>query len=167
MLNYTARMQWNKKRRYEMIGITRYGRDPWSIFDELESLQEDFNRAFGDWGAPGRRSGRRRAFPPLNVWASEEGVVVDAELPGVEVNDVDIAVTGDELAIRGKVGVAEPREGETLHRRERAAGEFARTLTLPFRADGAGVKAAYKNGILRITVPRAEEDRPRKIAIEA
>jgi HSP20 family protein len=150
-----------------MYGVTRFGRDPWSIFDDLESLQEDFNRAFGDWGAAGRRYGRRWAFPPLNVWASEEGVVVDAELPGVDVKAVDIAVTGDELAIRGTVGSEAPGEGETLHRRERAAGEFARTLTLPFRADSGGVKAAYKNGILRITIPRVEEDKPRKIAIEA
>lgn len=150
-----------------MFSMTRYERDPWSIFDDLESLQADFNRAFGGRGLSGHRYGRRQAFPPLNVWSSEEGVVVDAELPGAEAKDVDVSVTGNVLTLRGKVGDAEPAEGETLHRRERAAGKFARTLQLPFRANASGVKAAYKNGILRITVPRAEEDKPRKIAIEA
>ena len=74
---------------------------------------------------------------------------------------------GDELTLRGKVNVREPGKGETCHRRERPAGEFVRTLQLPFRADAGGVKASYKNGLLRLTVPRSEEEKPRKIAVQA
>ncbi|MBN1557025.1 MAG: Hsp20/alpha crystallin family protein [Lentisphaerae bacterium] len=150
-----------------MFDLTQVQRDPWSIFDGLESLQEDFNQALSGWGRQAPWYRRRMAFPPLNVWSSNDGVVIDAELPGTDTKDVDISVTGSELTLRGRLGDETPREGETVHRRERATGEFVRTLQLPFRANAADVTAAYKNGILRITVPRAEEDKPHKIFIEA
>ena len=149
--------------------VTAWPRSAWSVFDELDSLQADMNRLFGGWERTkgGRRRGSRPAYPLVNVWSSSNGVVMDAELPGVDPKDVDISVMGDELTLRGKVHTAEPAEGETVHRRERPAGEFARTLQLPFRANAGAVKAAYKNGILRVTVPRSEEEKPKKIQIES
>jgi HSP20 family protein len=101
----------------------------------------------------------------MNVWVSQDGVVIDAELPGAEPKDVDISLTGDELTIRGTVNAADAAEDETYHRRERPAGEFARTLRLPFLADTDSVRAQYKNGVLRLTVPRPEEEKPRKIEV--
>ena len=149
-----------------MFDLVTWPRNPWSIFDELESLQTDMNRAFSDLGY--NRSWQRGAtYPLMNVWSSAEGIVVDAELPGVDPKDVDISVLGDELTLRGKVNAQEACKGETYHRRERPAGEFARTLQLPFRADAGAVKAYYKNGVLRLTVPRREEEKPKRIAIEA
>lgn len=148
-----------------MIDLLRANRDPLGVFDELLDLQDDFNRAFGGWGW--RRPGSRRAFPPMNVWSGNDGVVVDVELPGAEPKDVDVSVTGDELCVRGKVNGHTAQGSETVHRCERPNGEFERTLQLPFRANAAGVKAAYHNGVLRVTVPRSEEEKPRKIAIEA
>lgn len=149
-----------------MLAPTVFQRNPWSILDELESLQEDMNRAFGGW-APARSARRtRRAYPPVNIWSSKDGVVVDAEMPGVDAKDVDISVEADRLTIRGTVNADSPKEGETYHRNERSAGEFVRTLQLPFRTNADGVKATYKNGILRIAVPRTEEDKPRKVKIE-
>ena len=150
-----------------MFELVTWPRNPWSIFDDLESMQEDMNRMFSDRGyeRPLRRS--RPTFPLLNVWSSADGVVIDAELPGVDPKDVDVSVLGDELTLRGKVGIQDPRMGETYHRRERPAGEFVRTLQLPFRADAGGVKANYKNGVLRLTVPRTEAEKPKKVAIEA
>ena len=88
-------------------------------------------------------------------------------MPGVEPNDVEVSVVGDELTLRGKVNAQAAAEGEVVLRRERPAGEFARTLRLPFRADAAGVKAVCKNGILRISIPKSAEEKPRAIAIEA
>jgi HSP20 family protein len=141
-------------------------RNPWSIFDELESLQADMNRILAaPEAARWNRGGR--AYPPLNVWSSAEGLVLDAEMPGVDPQDVELAVDGDALTLRGRVNAAAPAEGETVLRRERPAGEFQRTLQLPFRANAGAVKATFKNGILRVAVPRAEEEKPRKIAIEA
>ena len=139
-------------------------RNPWTVFDELESIQEDMNRLLGG-EAPVRRA--RAAYPPLNVWSSAEGLTIDAEMPGVDPKDVEISVVGDELALHGKVNAQEPAAGEAVLRRERPAGEFQRTLQLPFRANTGAVKATFKNGILRIAIPRSEEEKPRKIAIEA
>jgi HSP20 family protein len=148
-----------------MLELVTWPRNPWSIFDELESIQEDMSRMLG--AQPSGRSWRRRsAYPLMNVWSAKDGIVVDAELPGVKPEDVEISVLGDELTLRGKVNAGELPEGERYHRRERPAGEFVRTLTLPFRAAADGVKANYSNGVLRLTVPRSEEEKPRKILIE-
>jgi HSP20 family protein len=157
-----------------MFDLVSWPRNPWSVLDELESLQSDMNRLFS--GSDGRalrrnpysgRSYSRATYPLLNVWASEEGLVIDAELPGADPSDVDVSVTGDELTIKGRVNGANADEQETYHRRERPAGEFTRVVQLPFRADSGAVKAAYRNGLLRLTVPRAKEDKRKKIRIEA
>jgi HSP20 family protein len=157
-----------------MFDLVTWGKSPWSIFDELESLQADMNRAFNGWDREARGGtrarpwrGRRAAYPLLNVWAAEDGLVIDAELPGVDPKDVDIAVLGDELTVRGKVNVPENADQVTYSRRERPSGEFARTLRLPFRAVPDGVKAQYKHGLLRLTVPRPEAEKPKKIEITA
>ena len=149
-----------------MYELTMGPRNSWTIFDELESIQADMNRILSAPEAPrvGRRA--RAAYPPLNVWSSPDGLTIDAEMPGVDPQDVEISVVGDELSLRGKVNAQEPADGKTILRRERPAGEFERTLQLPFRADAGAVKATHKNGIRRISIPRSEEDKPRKIAIE-
>jgi len=149
-----------------MFELTTWPRSPWSIFDELESLQESMNRAIDE--QPGRRSGQRGyRYPLMNVWTSDDGLVVDAELPGANPDDVDISVMADELTISGRINATTRQEGETLHRQERPSGEFSRTLQLPFRANSEGVRAAFKNGLLRISIPRSEEEKPKKIKIEA
>jgi HSP20 family protein len=151
-----------------MFNLVTWPRNPWSVFDELESLQADMNRTFSDMRLGYGRSWRKRAtYPLINVWSSAEGIVVDAELPGVDPKDVDISVLGDELTLRGKVNAPEFCKGETYHRRERPIGEFARALQLPFRANAGAVKAHYKNGVLRLTVPRCEEEKPKRIIVEA
>jgi HSP20 family protein len=149
-----------------MMGIARWHRDPWSVFDELEALERDLGK--GLTGLEEQRQARRRdVYPPMNVWVSAEGLVADVELPGVDPKEVDISVAGDEMTISGKLAdEAEPRD-MVARRREREVFEFSRTLRLPFRANAAGVKAGCKNGILRVSVPRSEEDKPRRIAVEA
>ena len=142
-------------------------RNPWTVFDELESIQENMNRILAGQDANRIARRARAAYPPLNVYSTPEGLMIDAELPGVDPQDVEISVVGDELSLRGKINVQEPAAGDTILRRERPAGEFQRTLQLPFRANAGGVKATFKNGLLRIAVPRSEEEKPRKIAIEA
>jgi HSP20 family protein len=154
-----------------MFDIVTWPRNQWSVWDELDSLQNDMNRLFGGQtaGSAGNRRRWRRspAFPPVNIWHSEDGIIVDAELPGVELKDIDISVVKDQLTISGKVGVDVCDDDKEYHRRERACGEFSRTLYLPYAADSAAVKANYRNGILRVTVPRAEETKPKKITIKA
>jgi len=92
---------------------------------------------------------------------------VTAELPGVDPNNLDISVINETLTLRGSRKPPELKEGETFHRRERLFGEFTRTLQLPFRVDSNAVEAHVKNGVLIVKLPRAEADKPRKVAIKA
>ena len=148
-----------------MLEMTTWPRNAWSIFDELESLQESMNSALNGHSQYNGRGGRR--YPLMNVWSSAEGLVVDAELPGAAPEDVEISVMGDTLTIRGQINAVPLKEGEQAYRRERPTGTFNRTLQLPFRAAANGVKASYQDGILRISIPRSEEEKPRKIKIES
>jgi HSP20 family protein len=135
----------------------------WSLLDDLQEIQDQLNRQFEDW-VPG---GTGRRYPPLNAWVSDQDIVVDVELPGVDPKKVDISVVGSTLTLSGRREREDLKEGETYHRTERRHGNFARTVELPFRVEAGAVKATCRNGILRLTLPRMEADKPRKIAIEA
>ncbi len=136
--------------------------DPWSLLDDIAGIQADFNRLMGG------RSYRNRAagYPRLNVWTSDDEAIVEAALPGVNPSDVDISVEGDLLKISGAVRKEQPA-GAELRKSEIPEGEFSRSLRLPFRAESGKVEAKYANGVLGISVPRAEEDKPKKIEITA
>ena len=148
-----------------MLELTTWPRSAWSIFDELESIQESMNRALGAERTVGAQRGER--YPLLNVWTSPEGLMVEADMPGVDPADVDVSVMGDQLTISGKVNPTPKEENVVLHRQERPHGEFARALKLPFRVDNNQVSAAFRNGILRVKLPRSEEEKPRKITVKA
>jgi HSP20 family protein len=134
--------------------------DPWSLLDDIAGFQTDFNRLLGGRGY--RNAGAR--YPRLNIWTSDEEAVVDALLPGADPSDVDVSVEGDLLKISGCVRGAGDSEGET-RKVEIPAGEFSRSVRLPFRAEAGKVEAKYTNGLLRLSIPRAEEDKPKKIEI--
>ncbi len=136
--------------------------DPLTVFDDLMGMQESFNRLFSDRGV---RSVARE-YPPVKVWASDDEIVVDVEAPGVDPKDVDLSIDGTVLTVKGKRMLPEDARERTYHSRERFFGEFARSLNLPYRAETAKVKAAYRNGVLRVRIPRAEADRPRRVALE-
>ena len=143
-----------------MMNLMRLTRSPWSVFDELESLRPDTEGVcFG-----GHRHG---GYPLMDVWSSEDGLVFEVELPGVDPKDVDVSVIDDQLTLKGKFAEPELAEGEVWHRRERTAGEFERTLQLPYKVDADGVSATYRNGVLRVTVPKSEEEKARKIVVKA
>ena len=136
------------------------GRSP---FDDLWAMQDGLNRFFDDRGSDAGVS----RYPPVNAWVSDDEIIVDLEMPGVETKDLDISVTGTTLVLTGKRVPQAVKEGETYHRRERRYGSFGRTLELPFRVDSDRIRAAYRNGILRVTLPRAAEDRPKRISVQA
>lgn len=105
------------------------------------------------------------AYPAFNVWSNEDGAIITREIPGIKMADLEITVHGKTIAIKG----ARKEEGENLHyvRRERPDGEFSRAIELPFQIDGAKVEAKLVNGVLEVKLPRAEADKPRKIAVNA
>jgi HSP20 family protein len=105
-------------------------------------------------------------FPAVNVWVGENDAMVKAEIPGAEIEKIDISVIVDSLTISGSREPVTLGEGESYHRQERDFGRFTRTLQLPFNVEVNKVDARYENGILSITLPRAEADKPKKVAIK-
>lgn len=133
-------------------------------FANMERLQSRLNRVLSGAGPAG---GSLVEFPALNVWTSEDSALVTAEIPGIEPEDIEILVVNDTLTLRGNRKAEVLPEGATCHRQERASGKFSRTLQLPFRIEPAQVEAAFRKGVLEITLPRAAEDKPRKISVRA
>ena len=130
--------------------------------NEMQRLQREVNRLFA-----GANTYQRRDYPPVNVFLSENDVVVMAEVPGLEPDKTDISITRDILTITGSREPDNLKEGESYHRQERPNGQFARTLQLPFLVDSGKVSAKYENGILAIQLPRAAEDKPHRITVKA
>jgi len=141
-------------------GIWRLGRiaDP---FTEVQRLQREMNRLFS-----GATELYAHDFPAVNVWRGQDGAVVTAELPGIDPARLDISVAGDSLTLTGIRELEPLKEGENYHRQERTYGRFTRTLQLPFQVNAAKVEAKYEKGVLQITLPRVEEEKPKKIAIK-
>jgi HSP20 family protein len=122
--------------------------------------QRDFGALF-----EGLRLGPRTEFPPVNVWAGRDGAIVTAEIPGVAPEQIDITVHQDTVTLRGRREREIKDEDVAVHRQERAFGDFARTVVLPFRVDADKVSARFERGVLILTLPRPEADKPRQIKI--
>jgi HSP20 family protein len=132
-------------------------------FDALFQLQRDLDaRLASDWLESSTAGGG--AFPPINIFQQGHDFVAVVELPGVNKNDIQLEAKGDTLRISGKKTV-DYGEKVSLHRRERVAGSFDRTIALPVEIDPDGIKAESRDGILAIFIPRTESDKPRSIAI--
>lgn len=121
-------------------------------------------------------------FPAVNIGESDDGITVEAELPGLDASDIDIAVNGEELTLKGTRpetqipaapdagtghGNGERQASVTWHRRERGTGSFERRLTLPTGVDASRVEAKLVDGVLTITCPKAPERQPHKVAVRA
>ena len=133
-----------------------------SIWQEMERMRRQLDR-MGD----GLTTRAVPSFPALNVWTNADGLLVTGELPGVEPDNLDIAIVDKTLTLSGKREAAELPEGARYHRRERGCGTFSRSINLPFRIEADQVEATFKNGVLTINLPRAEEEKPRRIAVQA
>ena len=136
------------------------------LFNDASAFPEAFQRMFArNLFANGPRLAP--TGPAMNVWGDEQAVYVEVDLPGTDVEKLDVSVTeGNKLTIQGERPVLE-LPNAVWHRQERGAGSFTRTLTLPTMVDANKVEATFENGVLRLTLPRAEAAKPRKIAIKA
>jgi HSP20 family protein len=126
---------------------------------ELQRLQRDASRLFG------RYDGQSVGFPALNLWANQDEAIVVAEIPGVDPKTVNLTVTDDKLTIEGQRPAEPEQANDTYHRQERDSGAFQRTVRLPFEVESEKVRAQYEHGLLRISLPRKETTKPRKITI--
>jgi HSP20 family protein len=107
------------------------------------------------------------AFPPINIFDDGEGTVIVAELPGIEPAQLHIAGQGKTLSVRGERKREETGSSQGYHRRERAFGEFSRSIQLPENLDMAKATAKYENGLLTVRIPKAEAAKPRQITVQS
>ena len=142
--------------------VVRSSRPRTGPFGELWRIHDQVDRAFNaNW------NGWTAKFPALDARSNNEETVIRAELPGFAPGDVDISLEQNVLTLKGARQTEEKTEGEVYHRQERWTGEFARSLELPYEADGSKVEAEFSNGVLTIKLPRAEEHKPKRIEIQA
>jgi HSP20 family protein len=104
------------------------------------------------------------SYPPLNVFRKGDDFVLIAEVPGVNKSDLDVQVNGRTIRLSGTKAVTYP-EKASVHRRERLAGRFDRSVTLPVSIDADGVRGECRDGILALALPQSERDKPRAIKI--
>jgi HSP20 family protein len=135
-----------------------------SAWREMDRLQREMNRLFSSYAPSRLRSAP--GYPALNIWENEDGQMVSAEMPGVQIEDIDITVEGDTLTISGERSSDGLPEGAQYHRRERGAGEFLRSIRLPYAVDLENIQASFADGILTVSLPRAEAEKPKKISIK-
>jgi len=132
----------------------------------FEQLQRELDRmigtAFGD--EPGLTTG---VYPPVNVFDAGDAYVVKAEVPGVDASHIEVEVQEDALTLRGERVFSEPAAEAAFHRRERPEGQFRRVVRLPGHVASSEIKADLRDGVLTVRLPKAEEARPRKVAIQA
>ena len=103
-------------------------------------------------------------FPPINVFQQGGDLLAIIELPGIDKSSLQIEAKENTIRIAGKKAVSYP-DGVSVHRRERVAGEFDRTISVPVQLEPDGIKAEYRDGILALFLPRAESDKPKSIKV--
>lgn len=145
------------------MSIVRY--DP---FRDLRSLQDEVNRlfttnlsrAFGDEGIA-----RGAWNPSVDIYENKDQIVLEAELPGMRREDFDLSIENNVITLRGERRFEKKEESDNYHRVERSYGSFTRSFTLPQTVTAEGATAEYRNGVLRVTLPKREEVKARKIEI--
>jgi len=142
----------------------------WEPFRDLISLREAMDRLFEEsfvrprtgWPAP-----LSAGTLAVDMYETDQDVVVKSSVPGVKPEDIDITITGDTLTIKGEAKSEEKVEEANYVRQERRYGAFSRSLTLPTTIVGDKAKAEFENGVLTLTLPKAEEVKPKTIKVKA
>ncbi|MEA2317788.1 MAG: hypothetical protein QOD44_1977 [Solirubrobacteraceae bacterium] len=148
----------------------------WEPVRELTSLQNDMNRLFNTFfdapstsGGSGGGNGAgalRRWLPPMDLVETDDQFVLRADLPGLSEEDVQIELEDSVLTISGERRAEHEDKREGFYRVERSFGEFRRALTLPEGVDPDAIRAAFEKGVLEVRIPKPEERRPRRVAIQ-
>jgi len=147
-----------------MSNLTR-----WEPAREMMTLREAMDRLFDDaFTHPfSTRDGWSASTPAVDMYQTDDEIVVRASLPGIKADEVQINVTGDVLTLKGEVKHEEEKNNRSWHIREQRWGSFQRSVALPTNVVSEKAQAEFENGILTITLPKAEEVRPRTITINA
>ena len=146
-----------------MFDFPNYG---WrGAFDDLERMRRDMDRLFGQVVGRAYWPPHAGVYPLLNVTGDKDNFYVRAEIPGMESKDISIAATGRNLTISGERKIASEGQNVKYHRREREGGQFSRVISLPNDIQVDKIEAGYIDGILTVTVPKAEEAKPKQIVV--
>lgn len=142
----------------------------WDSFSELERLRREMDRVFQGTGALPRAlsflpGAGARQYPRVNVAEEGDHYLVEALAPGVDPATLEVTVKGETLTLSGEKRAPEGVKAEAYHRTERSAGRFARGVELPGEIDAEKVTAAYADGIIKVTLPKAEKARPKRVEI--
>ncbi len=131
-------------------------------------LRHGFDRLFEGCNQPfnGGSLLDPRSFPAVNVWEDGDSLYAEAELPGVDPKEIEIEVVGNVLTLRGEKKHQREEGGKGFHCIERSYGAFNRSIELPTSVDSDKVSAAFKNGVLTVTLPKHPESKPKRITVE-
>jgi HSP20 family protein len=151
--------------------LARYQRPDlwsWSGFNQLTSLRDEINNLFESTFSNGSGSDVFNTWAPaMDVYEDKDNLIVRAEVPGMKKEQIEISLHDNVLTVSGERRNEKKYEGSQTSREERFFGRFTRSVALEKQVDPNGVKAAYKDGVLTITLPKAEEAKPRQIEIQA
>ena len=137
------------------------------VWPEMNRMQEEMEQRSRRAGINDPHRSAQSVYPPLNLWEDDNNLYVEAELPELELSDLEIFVTGDnQLSIKGERKQPE-RENGMWHRQERGHGKFSRAGELPQYVDSDTVTAEVKHGVLTVTLPKREEAKARQIEVKA
>jgi len=139
----------------------------WDPFAEISSLRRAMDRVFDDFVPPRLWRGEVEMTFPVDLYETDDTIVVRAALPGIRADGVDISVTGDSLTIKGEGKHEEKVERENYYRQEIRYGAFSRTIPLPTRIDHERAAAEFADGMLTVRLPKAEEVRSKTIKVKA
>lgn len=135
-------------------------------FGRMMSVRQMMDRMLEDaFVMPREEQGATASSAPLNVYEDGDNLVVEAQLPGVKSEDVDVSVERGTLTIRAETQAEQERKERNYLIREHRRGSFVRSIRLPGTVDPDAVKASFENGVLRLSFPRSEQAKPRRIAI--
>ena len=145
------------------MSIMKY--DP---FRELRGLQDEMNRLFlTNYARTDDREITRGAWTPsVDIFENKDQLVIEAELPGMKPEDVNVSIENNVLTLHGERKLEQKTEGDNFHRVDRSYGSFTRSFTLPPTVSSENANAEFENGVLRLTLAKREEAKPRRIEIK-
>ncbi|MCC7450385.1 MAG: Hsp20/alpha crystallin family protein [Anaerolineae bacterium] len=145
-----------------MSNLTR-----WTPMRDLVSMSEAMNRLFDEAFIMPRDGGMSMTSPKVDVVENADNIIVKAEMPGFDPNNVDCRVEGNMLMLRGEYKQENEKQEGQYHMRERRQGSFARSIPLPTEVDADKANAEFENGVLTLTLPKNEAAKPKRISINA
>lgn len=151
-----------------MIYRTSFGVPAWRLrgpFEELDLIRRQMDRLFDNLSDKTTSRMSAGVFPLINLTEDIENYYIRAELPGVAAGELDIQATANSVSISGERITDNEGNDVRYHRRERDAGKFSRVVTLPGDVESADIEAKMENGLLTVTVPKAEKAKPRQITV--